>query len=260
MGNLNLCDCKNNIFSIKQESNLKRESFNSEQYSSRNNREMLKGIKNNIELNSTSKINLNEIIKINAVNKIIKQYRLYKNKQSENNNNNIYNNNNFSYKQSKDNTKNEYSENNLYNSSLNNNSNFSSNKNLANSLKNIPNLNLKNNINNSSYNNNNSNNNNLNNNNIQLNNNPLENINKEMISLTTSSKIKNNFSNHTTSYIGSKLNNLKDGFGIQKWSNGAKYIGYYKNDKAHGLGKFLTSDDTYEGEFLNDAACGFGIY
>ena len=67
-------------------------------------------------------------------------------------------------------------------------------------------------------------------------------------------------SNVTTSYIGDKINGMKEGFGMQTWGGGAKYIGYYKANKAEGIGKFIASSDRYEGEFHMDGAYGFGFY
>ena len=62
-------------------------------------------------------------------------------------------------------------------------------------------------------------------------------------------------------YLGEK-NSLgqKNGFGIDMLNNEIKYIGYYKNDKASGIGKYIDGSDIYEGEFENDGAYGFGIY
>ena len=55
--------------------------------------------------------------------------------------------------------------------------------------------------------------------------------------------------------------NLKHGRGIQIWPDGAKYIGYWQNDKACGKGKLYHSDgDIYEGDWLNDKPNGYGIY
>ena len=56
-------------------------------------------------------------------------------------------------------------------------------------------------------------------------------------------------------------NNVRHGRGIQIWADGAKYIGYWKNDKACGKGKLFHSDgDIYEGEWENDKPNGYGIY
>ena len=58
--------------------------------------------------------------------------------------------------------------------------------------------------------------------------------------------------NNTIYYIGEKINNEKNGFGIKIMDNEVKYIGFFKNNKSEGLGKFLTRTDSYYGEFLND--------
>lgn len=61
-------------------------------------------------------------------------------------------------------------------------------------------------------------------------------------------------------YIGNKINNLKEGFGVTIWNNNTKYVGFYKNDKANGWGKFMSGDSHYEGGFSEGGASGFGIY
>jgi hypothetical protein len=44
---------------------------------------------------------------------------------------------------------------------------------------------------------------------------------------------------------------MREGFGIQTWRDGAKYVGYWKNHMASGLGKFCHSDgDVYIGIYL----------
>ena len=58
-----------------------------------------------------------------------------------------------------------------------------------------------------------------------------------------------------------KNKNLRHGRGIQIWPDGAKYMGYWQNDKACGKGKLIHSDgDIYEGEWSNDKPNGYGIY
>ena len=55
--------------------------------------------------------------------------------------------------------------------------------------------------------------------------------------------------------------NERDGFGIQVWSDGSKYIGYWKNDKANGFGRIIHADgDVYEGDWKDDKADGHGKY
>ena len=44
--------------------------------------------------------------------------------------------------------------------------------------------------------------------------------------------------------------NLRNGFGVQTWPDGAKYEGEWVNGKAHGKGKFTHVDgDIYEGDW-----------
>ena len=53
----------------------------------------------------------------------------------------------------------------------------------------------------------------------------------------------------------------RHGRGIQKWLDGAKYEGYFINDKANIQGKLTHhNNDIYEGEWIDDKAEGFGIY
>ena len=55
--------------------------------------------------------------------------------------------------------------------------------------------------------------------------------------------------------------NVKHGRGIQIWQDGAKYLGYWKDGKANGKGKFYHADgDIYEGNWSDDKPNGYGIY
>ena len=50
------------------------------------------------------------------------------------------------------------------------------------------------------------------------------------------------------------MNNMRDGYGLQIWPDGAKYIGFWVQNKAHGQGKFDHVDgDVYDGE----VSCNF---
>ena len=66
--------------------------------------------------------------------------------------------------------------------------------------------------------------------------------------------------NKTELYIGDKKGEIKEGFGKQIWTKDSYYIGEYKDDKANGLGKFVTNNNVYKGEFISDSANGYGIY
>ena len=70
-------------------------------------------------------------------------------------------------------------------------------------------------------------------------------------------KIKNN-----TIYTGEwSLKGLRHGKGVQVWSDGRRYEGYWKNDKANSKGRLIYANgDVYEGEFLHDKINGFGRY
>ena len=56
-------------------------------------------------------------------------------------------------------------------------------------------------------------------------------------------------------------NIIKDGFGIQKWFDGSKFVGYFKDSKSNGLGRFVDDENNYLfGNFIDDQIEGFGIY
>ena len=81
--------------------------------------------------------------------------------------------------------------------------------------------------------------------------------------LSNNSNLKKmkNLRNKNIIYIGGKSSNgQKEGFGITIWNNNSRYIGFYKNNKAQGYGKFIVGNDKYKGEFKEDSASGFGIY
>ncbi len=53
----------------------------------------------------------------------------------------------------------------------------------------------------------------------------------------------------------------RNGFGMQLWPDGSKYVGYWKEDKASGSGRLIHSDgDVYTGEWKDDMAYGHGKY
>eukprot|EP00347_Sterkiella_histriomuscorum_P008950 403343115 len=53
----------------------------------------------------------------------------------------------------------------------------------------------------------------------------------------------------------------KEGFGIQIWPDGSKYVGQWLRSKANAYGRFILADgDVYEGEWKDDKAHGYGIY
>ena len=55
--------------------------------------------------------------------------------------------------------------------------------------------------------------------------------------------------------------NFKHGRGIQYFKSGAKYLGYFTENKANIKGKLIHEDgDIYEGEYLNDMPNGRGKY
>ena len=93
------------------------------------------------------------------------------------------------------------------------------------------------------------------------------NLNKNKLNNSKRSLVKSSSSNIQSSdffgkpiYIGGQNEIIKDGFGIKIMQNGAEYIGAFKNGKVEGVGKFLTKTDSFQGEFSNEQANGFGIY
>ena len=63
-------------------------------------------------------------------------------------------------------------------------------------------------------------------------------------------------------YIGEwTSDNLRHGKGIQIWTDGSKYEGYWRSDRANGKGRLIHADgDVYEGQWLDDKAHGYGNY
>lgn len=65
-------------------------------------------------------------------------------------------------------------------------------------------------------------------------------------------------------YEGEWKNNLRDGFGTQVYSYGARYVGYWRADKHHGEGTLTENDGTvYEGKLFDMGAitgCGKVTY
>lgn len=54
---------------------------------------------------------------------------------------------------------------------------------------------------------------------------------------------------------------MRHGYGVQIWPDGAKYEGKWRNNKAHGKGKFWHADgDVFDGEWKEDKAHGRGVY
>ena len=70
------------------------------------------------------------------------------------------------------------------------------------------------------------------------------------------------YENHAI-YYGEweKTGTKRHGRGIQVWTDGSRYEGYWKEDKANVRGKLTHSDgDVDEGEWLEDKAHGYGVY
>jgi hypothetical protein len=57
------------------------------------------------------------------------------------------------------------------------------------------------------------------------------------------------------------LMGVRHGYGVQVWVDGAKYKGYWVENRAEGKGCFWHADgDTFEGDFVNDKSNGNGVY
>jgi hypothetical protein len=83
------------------------------------------------------------------------------------------------------------------------------------------------------------------------------------LSLISDDKVKINVNdeNQIASFLGNKVNDSKEGFGIEIWKDGSKFKGYFKNNKVNGWGFYSHSDgDIFTGQFMNDQAEGFGIF
>ena len=52
----------------------------------------------------------------------------------------------------------------------------------------------------------------------------------------------------------------KNGLDIQVWGKNFYYVGYFKDGMADGIGKLITGNSKYFGEYKNDQSNGFGIY
>ena len=58
-----------------------------------------------------------------------------------------------------------------------------------------------------------------------------------------------------------KGTNIRQGKGVQIWSDGSKYEGWWRNNKANGKGRLIHADgDVFEGQWKNDKAHGTGKY
>ena len=89
--------------------------------------------------------------------------------------------------------------------------------------------------------------------NLNLNNNSPSKLNK----IANKKKDKN----YTFISDNSVSDFIKDGFGIQRWQDGSKFVGYFKNCKSHGLGRFVDDENNYLlGNFTDDHLEGFGLY
>ena len=62
-------------------------------------------------------------------------------------------------------------------------------------------------------------------------------------------------------YEGEWLNEHRNGRGFEQFTDGSKYIGMYKDNKADGKGVFTwRNGEIYDGEFLTGKKQGFGIW
>jgi hypothetical protein len=53
----------------------------------------------------------------------------------------------------------------------------------------------------------------------------------------------------------------RDGVGIQFWSDGSKYEGMWRRDRANGRGRMTHANgDIYDGNWVDDKANGYGVF
>lgn len=58
-------------------------------------------------------------------------------------------------------------------------------------------------------------------------------------------------------YYGQLEYGMRHGFGICKFSNGNKYVGKWKRDRMHGIGKLETHQGVYQGDFKQNKPNGY---
>ena len=70
--------------------------------------------------------------------------------------------------------------------------------------------------------------------------------------------MSNEMNNNNLEYIGNRdSRGRKQGFGIQKMKNGARFRGIFTDDKVTGWGIYEHRDgDIYQGEYVNDKTKG----
>ena len=62
-------------------------------------------------------------------------------------------------------------------------------------------------------------------------------------------------------YVGGWKDNLRNGQGTYKWTNGDIYKGKWVNDKRHGEGQYTWTDGSkYKGNYSHGIRSGYGIY
>lgn len=62
-------------------------------------------------------------------------------------------------------------------------------------------------------------------------------------------------------YLGEWKNQMREGIGILKWSDGSVYKGNFIENKANGYGKlYHSNNEYYEGMWIEDKALGIGVY
>ena len=61
-------------------------------------------------------------------------------------------------------------------------------------------------------------------------------------------------------YIGSWIDDLEENYGIEKWNDGSVYEGEYSQGKKHGIGTYIWADGSrYEGNWIENIQEGYGI-
>ena len=93
-----------------------------------------------------------------------------------------------------------------------------------------------------------------------------ENINIKTENLDSNIKIKNNSSENScnsdapTTNIEKPNKPINNGATIQNLGNNNYFIGYVQDGIRDGIGKMVSGENIYQGEFHNDQANGYGIY
>ena len=69
------------------------------------------------------------------------------------------------------------------------------------------------------------------------------------------------YKGNTRLHLGTLRDGVREGYGVQEWTDGGRYEGYWKNDKSWGKGVYKSPNgDVYDGNWENDMANGQGKF